>query len=161
RSAHPPSVVSDEWPADHIGLPVYAPLFWDSVSDCRVRTEPCCAASCAPRLPPASAAVRSPAPAARSHPKTGPIAAARMPLPAPTPRRDGSDLPHSSKLECHDLLNLSSPFTLMPVFTLLPNGKHWLMPLRERLLKAIHNAQAPIFLLQAGNDYSAGPSEVL
>ena len=35
------------------------------------------------------------------------------------------------------------------------------MPLRERLLKAIHNAQAPIFLLQAGNDYSAGPSEVL
>src|SRR5439155_22643186 len=81
--------------------------------------------SCAPRLPPASAAVRSPAPAARSHPKTGPIAAARMPLPAPTPRRDGSDLPHSSKLECHDLLNLSSPFALMPVFTLLPNGKHW------------------------------------
>ena len=33
--------------------------------------------------------------------------------------------------------------------------------LRERLLKAIANAKAPIFLIQAKNDYSTGPMEVL
>jgi hypothetical protein len=38
----------------------------------------------------------------------------------------------------------------------------WRMtPLRERLLKAIGNAKAPILLLQANNDYSTGPVEVL
>ena len=36
-----------------------------------------------------------------------------------------------------------------------------MLPLRERLLKAIAHAEAPIFLLQAKNDYSTGPSEVL
>jgi carboxymethylenebutenolidase len=33
--------------------------------------------------------------------------------------------------------------------------------LRERLLTAIKNAKAPVFLLQAENDYNLGPSEVL
>ena len=33
--------------------------------------------------------------------------------------------------------------------------------LRERLLAAIKKSPAPIFLLQAGNDYSLGPSELL
>jgi dienelactone hydrolase len=43
-----------------------------------------------------------------------------------------------------------------------PAAMSWKMiPLRERLLEAIRNAKAPIFLLQAANDYSIGPSEVL
>ena len=43
-----------------------------------------------------------------------------------------------------------------------PAAMSWKMiPLRERLLTAIANAKAPVFLLQAGNDYSTGPSEVL
>jgi carboxymethylenebutenolidase len=43
-----------------------------------------------------------------------------------------------------------------------PAAISWRMiPLRERLLTAIHNAKAPIFLLQAANDYSTGPTEVL
>jgi dienelactone hydrolase len=43
-----------------------------------------------------------------------------------------------------------------------PAAMSWrMLPLRERLLQAIHNAKAPIFLLQAANDYSTGPSEVL
>ena len=43
-----------------------------------------------------------------------------------------------------------------------PAAMSWKMiPLRERLLKAVANAKAPIFLLQASNDYSTGPSEVL
>jgi carboxymethylenebutenolidase len=43
-----------------------------------------------------------------------------------------------------------------------PAAMSWRMvPLRERLLTAIANAKAPVFLLQAGNDYSTGPSEVL
>jgi carboxymethylenebutenolidase len=33
--------------------------------------------------------------------------------------------------------------------------------LRERLLEAIKNAKAPVFLLQAKNDYNLGPSELL
>ncbi len=33
--------------------------------------------------------------------------------------------------------------------------------LRERLLQAVKNARAPIFLLQANNDYNLGPSELL
>ncbi len=33
--------------------------------------------------------------------------------------------------------------------------------LRERLVQAARNAQAPVFLLQAQNDYSTGPSELL
>ncbi len=43
-----------------------------------------------------------------------------------------------------------------------PAAMSWRMiPLRERLLKAVTNAKAPIFLLQAANDYSTGPIEVL
>ena len=43
-----------------------------------------------------------------------------------------------------------------------PAAMSWKMiPLRERMLIAIHNAKAPIFLIQAANDYSTGPSEVL
>jgi len=43
-----------------------------------------------------------------------------------------------------------------------PAAMSWRMiALRERLLAAIRNAKAPIFLLQAENDYSTGPSEVL
>src|SRR6185436_10787118 len=43
-----------------------------------------------------------------------------------------------------------------------PAAMSWRMiPLRERLLKAVANAKAPIFLLQAQNDYNTGPSEVL
>lgn len=34
-------------------------------------------------------------------------------------------------------------------------------PLRERLLEAVKQAKAPIFLLQAKNDYNLGPSELL
>ncbi len=34
-------------------------------------------------------------------------------------------------------------------------------PLRERLEKAARGAKAPVFLLQAQNDFSTGPSEVL
>jgi carboxymethylenebutenolidase len=33
--------------------------------------------------------------------------------------------------------------------------------LRERLLEAVNKAQAPLFLLQAKNDYNLGPSELL
>src|SRR5262245_50871944 len=43
-----------------------------------------------------------------------------------------------------------------------PAAMSWRMtPLRERLLTAIDKAKAPIFLLQAKNDYSTGPVEVL
>ena len=43
-----------------------------------------------------------------------------------------------------------------------PAAMSWRMiPLRERLVAAIHAAKAPIFLLQAANDYSTGPSDVL
>jgi dienelactone hydrolase len=43
-----------------------------------------------------------------------------------------------------------------------PGAMSWRMiPLRERLLRAVANAHAPIFLLQAANDYSTGPVEVL
>jgi dienelactone hydrolase len=43
-----------------------------------------------------------------------------------------------------------------------PGAMSWKMvPLRERLLQAIDKAKVPIFLLQAENDYSLGPSEVL
>jgi dienelactone hydrolase len=43
-----------------------------------------------------------------------------------------------------------------------PGAMSWKMTvLRERLLLAIRNAKAPIFLLQAANDYSTGPVEVL
>ena len=35
-----------------------------------------------------------------------------------------------------------------------------MMVLRERLLSAVKNANAPIFLLQAANDFSTGPVEV-
>ena len=125
RSAHPPSAVSDAWPADRIGLPICVPLFWDSVSDCRGRTELCCASFCALPLLAVSAVVRSLAPDARSPPTTGPGVAARMPLPALTVRRDRPDHPHSSSLECHGLTSLSSPFARTPLFTVVPNGKHW------------------------------------
>jgi dienelactone hydrolase len=33
--------------------------------------------------------------------------------------------------------------------------------LRERLVQAARNAQAPVFLIQAQNDYSIGPNELL
>ena len=33
--------------------------------------------------------------------------------------------------------------------------------LRERLLQAVKNTKAPVFLLQATNDYNLGPSELL
>jgi carboxymethylenebutenolidase len=43
-----------------------------------------------------------------------------------------------------------------------PAAMSWRMvPLRERLLTAIAKGKAPIFLIQASNDYSTGPSEVL
>jgi len=43
-----------------------------------------------------------------------------------------------------------------------PGAMSWKMTvLRERLLLAIQHAKAPIFLLQASNDYSTGPVEVL
>ena len=35
------------------------------------------------------------------------------------------------------------------------------VPLRERLVVAVQHAKAPIFLLQAENDYSTGPSKLL
>src|ERR1035438_532165 len=125
RSAHPPSAVPDAWPADRIAPLIYAPLFWDSVSDCRGRTELCCASFCALPLPAVSAFVRSLARDARSLPSTGPNVAAGMLLPAPTVRRDRPHHPHSSSLECHGLPHLFSPLARMPVFTALPNGKHW------------------------------------
>src|ERR1035438_4127786 len=125
RLVHSPAAGSDAWPADRIVFPIYAPAFGDSVWDCRVRTEPCCASACAPPLPVASAAVQSPAPDARSHSTTGPIAAARRPLPAPPLRRDGSVLPHSTSLESHKLRHLSSPPGADAHFTVLPNGKRW------------------------------------
>jgi carboxymethylenebutenolidase len=34
-------------------------------------------------------------------------------------------------------------------------------PLRDRLIRAVDLAKAPVFLIQAGNDYSLGPSQVL
>src|SRR5262249_15278734 len=43
-----------------------------------------------------------------------------------------------------------------------PAAMSWRMTvLRDRLQQAIQNAKAPIFLLQAKNDYSTGPVEVL
>lgn len=44
-----------------------------------------------------------------------------------------------------------------------PGAMTWYFnqPLRDRLSKAIDNAKAPIFLLQAQNDYSVGPSQAL
>src|SRR5262249_22106755 len=43
-----------------------------------------------------------------------------------------------------------------------PAAMSWAnLELRRRLLDAVKNAKAPLFLLQAANDYSTGPSEVL
>jgi dienelactone hydrolase len=43
-----------------------------------------------------------------------------------------------------------------------PAAMSWrILPLRKRLKNAVKNAKAPVFLLQAKNDYSTGPSEVL
>jgi dienelactone hydrolase len=43
-----------------------------------------------------------------------------------------------------------------------PGAMSWANPeLRKRLLDAAKGAKAPVFLLQASNDYSTGPSEVL
>ena len=43
-----------------------------------------------------------------------------------------------------------------------PAAMSWAnVKLRERLLRAVGDAKAPLFLLQAGNDYSTGPTEVL
>jgi dienelactone hydrolase len=43
-----------------------------------------------------------------------------------------------------------------------PAAQSWVNPLlRERLLRAVQNAKAPIFILQAENDYNLGPSIVL
>jgi dipeptidyl aminopeptidase/acylaminoacyl peptidase len=43
-----------------------------------------------------------------------------------------------------------------------PAAQSWVNPLlRERLLRAVQNAKAPIFILQAQNDYNLGPSETL
>ncbi|MBI3210394.1 MAG: dienelactone hydrolase family protein [Candidatus Solibacter usitatus] len=43
-----------------------------------------------------------------------------------------------------------------------PAAMSWRMTdLRERMLKAVNNAKAPVFLLQAKNDFSIGPSETL
>jgi carboxymethylenebutenolidase len=43
-----------------------------------------------------------------------------------------------------------------------PAAMSWkMLPLRSRLLSAIAHAKGPIFLLQAANDYSTGPSEIL
>jgi fermentation-respiration switch protein FrsA (DUF1100 family) len=35
------------------------------------------------------------------------------------------------------------------------------MAVQERLVRAVRNAKAPLFLAQAQNDYSLGPSDVL
>jgi len=35
------------------------------------------------------------------------------------------------------------------------------LPLRERLIRAVDLAKAPVFLIQAENDYSLAPSQVL
>ncbi len=43
-----------------------------------------------------------------------------------------------------------------------PGAMSWANPeLRQREIKAVERAQAPLFLLQAKNDYNIGPSEVL
>ena len=43
-----------------------------------------------------------------------------------------------------------------------PGAMSWAVkPLQDRLEKAAQNAKAPVFLLQAKNDFSTGPSEVL
>ena len=43
-----------------------------------------------------------------------------------------------------------------------PAAMSWAnLELRKRLLVAVKNAKAPVFLLQAANDYSTGPSETL
>jgi carboxymethylenebutenolidase len=43
-----------------------------------------------------------------------------------------------------------------------PAAMSWAnLKLRERLLASVGNAKAPLFLLQAQNDYSTGPTEVL
>ena len=43
-----------------------------------------------------------------------------------------------------------------------PGAMSWAMkPLQDRLEKAAQNAKAPVFLLQAKNDFSTGPSEAL
>lgn len=43
-----------------------------------------------------------------------------------------------------------------------PGAMSWaIQPLQQRLVRAAKNAKAPVFLLQAKNDYSTGPSERL
>jgi carboxymethylenebutenolidase len=43
-----------------------------------------------------------------------------------------------------------------------PAAKSWAnTELRQRLLEAVRNAKSPLFLIQAKNDFSLGPSEVL
>ena len=43
-----------------------------------------------------------------------------------------------------------------------PGAMSWANPaLREREIETVRNAKAPLFLLQAENDYGIGPSEVL
>ena len=54
----------------------------------------------------------------------------------------------------------SHPIRLVVPFA--PAAMSWAnLELRQRLLAAIGRANGPIFLLQAGNDYSTGPTEVL
>ena len=58
------------------------------------------------------------------------------------------------------ILALISALTVFVSFA--PGAMSWAnTELQKRLLMAVHAAKAPVFLLQAENDYNLGPSEVL
>jgi hypothetical protein len=62
----------------------------------------------------------------------------------------------------HPLLAAEKGLGLRAFAPFAPAAKSWAnTELRKRLLEAVRNAKSPLFLIQAQNDFSIGPSEVL
>jgi carboxymethylenebutenolidase len=60
------------------------------------------------------------------------------------------------------LLTAEKGLDLRAFIPFAPGAKSWRnVPLQQRLIAAVRKARAPIFLAQAENDYSLGPSDVL
>jgi hypothetical protein len=60
------------------------------------------------------------------------------------------------------LLSVEKGWGVRAFVPFAPAAMSWTnLELRKRLLQAVGRAQGPLFLLQADNDYSTGPTEVL
>ena len=60
------------------------------------------------------------------------------------------------------LLAAEKPLGVRAYVAFAPGAESWGNgALREKLLKAVQNAKAPVFILQAANDYNLGPVEIL